>query len=109
MPDQVIGKKLKEHVKLLVKKFYNSDECSRQLPGAKDYISVGKKLLVSKRLVLCNLHELYSAFKKKHFNHNVGLSKFPSLRPKWCIVAGAAGTHAVCVCTAKVNVEYCQT
>ena len=45
MPDQVTGKKLKEHVKLLVKKFYNSDECSRQLPGAKDYVSFGKNCL----------------------------------------------------------------
>ena len=26
MPDQVTGKKLKEHVKLLVKEFHNSDE-----------------------------------------------------------------------------------
>ena len=36
IPDQVNGKKLKEHVNLLVKEFYNSDEYSRQLPGAKD-------------------------------------------------------------------------
>ena len=29
MPDQVTGKKLKGHVKLLVKEFYNSDEYSQ--------------------------------------------------------------------------------
>ena len=44
MPDQITGKKLEEHVKLLVKEFCNSDEYSQQLPGAKDYISIGEKL-----------------------------------------------------------------
>ena len=46
MPDQVNSKKLKEHVKLLVKEFYNRDEYSQQLPGAKDYVSIGKKLFL---------------------------------------------------------------
>lgn len=66
MPDQVNSKKLKEHVKLLVKEFYNRDEYSQQLPGAKDYVSIRKKLHVSKRLILCNLCERYSAFKKNN-------------------------------------------
>lgn len=66
MPDQVNSKKLKEHVKLLVKEFYNRDEYSQQLPGAKDYVSIGKKLHVSKRLILCNLCERYSTFKKNN-------------------------------------------
>ena len=105
MPDQITGKKLEEHVKLLVKEFCNSDEYSQQLPGAKDYISIGEKLHISKRLILCNLHELYSAFKKKLFDLKVGFSKFASLRPKWCIVAGAAGTYSVCICTAHQNVK----
>ena len=88
MPDQVTGKKLKE-----------------QLPGAKDYVSIGRKMNVSKRLILCNLCELYSAFKKKHFDLKVVFSKFACLRPKWCTVAGATGTHSVCVCTAHKNVK----
>ena len=67
MPDQVNGKKLKEHVKLLVKEFYKSNEYSQQLPGAKDYVGIWKKPLVSGRLILCNLREFYSAFKKKTF------------------------------------------
>ena len=87
-----------------VKEFYNSDEYSRQVPGAKDYKNIGKKLHVSKRHVLCNLHELYSAFKKK-IDLKVGFSKFASLVPKWCIVAGAVGTHSVCVCTAHQNIK----
>ena len=72
MPDQVNGKKLKEHVKLLVKEFYKSDEYSRQLPGAKDYVGIWKKPLVSRRLILCNLREFYSALKK---NKNILTSR----------------------------------
>ena len=105
MPDQVTGKKLKEHIKLLVKAFYNSDEHSRQLSGAKDYIGVGKKLHVSKRLILCNLVNFTLHLREKYFDHKVGFSKFASLRIKWCIVAGAAGTHSVCACTAHQNLK----
>ena len=46
-----------------------------------------------------------SAFKKKYFDLKVGFSKFANLRPEWCIVAGAAGTHSVCICTAHQNVK----
>ena len=31
---------------------------------------------------LCNLQELYIAFKKKHRNVNIGFSKICALRPK---------------------------
>ena len=106
MPDQVNSKKLKEHVKLLVKEFYNRDEYSQQLPGAKDYVSIGKKLHVSKRLILCNLCERYSAFKKKqHFDLKVGFSKFANLRPKWCIVAGTARIHSVKLMLSAVKLD----
>ena len=44
MPHHVTGKKLKEHVKLLVREFYNSDEYSWQSPGTKDYVSDYKKI-----------------------------------------------------------------
>lgn len=27
----------------------------------------------------------------------IGLSKYCALRPKWCVLAGASGTHLVCV------------
>ena len=70
-----------------------------------DYVRVGKKLHVSKKLILCNLLELYSAFKKKHFDLKVSFSKFASLRPKLCIVATAAETHSVCVYTAHQNAK----
>lgn len=34
-------------------------------------------------------------------DHNSGLK---GLRPKWCVLAGASGTHLVCVCTIHQNV-----
>ena len=57
----------------------------------------------TKRLVLCNLSELYAAFKEAHPNVKIGFSKFCSLRPKWCVLAGASGTHSVCVCCIHQN------
>jgi len=35
----------------------------------------------------------------------IGFSKFADLRPKHCILAGASGTHSVCVCTIHQNVK----
>ena len=52
---------------------------------------------------LCNLKELHSAFKEKHPAVKIGFSKFCSLRPKWCLIAGSSGTHSVCVCTQHQN------
>ena len=37
---------------------------------------------------LCNLQELYTAFKEKHPNVNIVFSKFCVLRLKWCVLAG---------------------
>ena len=53
---------------------------------------------------LCNLQEFYTAFKEKHPNVNIGFSKFCTLRPKWCVLAGSKMTHSVCVCSAHQNV-----
>lgn len=93
----------------LVKSHYESDECSRMLPGKKDNISIkskdGSRAYVQKRLVLSNLKELYQHFKEKHPNCKVGFSKFAELRPKQCILAGGSGTHTVCVCTYHENVK----
>ena len=35
----------------------------------------------------------------------MGFSKFAELRPKHCVLAGASGTHSVCVCTIHQNVK----
>ena len=83
--------------------FYEDEEYSRQMPGQKDYVSIGKKIHKQKRLLLCNLNELYSAFKVKYPNHKIGLSKFCALRPKWCVTVSSSGTHTVCVCTIHQN------
>ena len=37
---------------------------------------------MQKRLILCNLKELFEAFKEKHPDTKIGFSKFCSLRPK---------------------------
>jgi hypothetical protein len=43
------------------------------------------------------MKELYSHFKKSHPGVKVGFLKFASLHPRNCIMAGASGTHCVCM------------
>ena len=105
VPQPVIEKRLSEKTVNSVLEFYQNDEYSRQLPGKKDCVSIGKNVHVSKRLILCNLKELYTAFKDKHPDLKISFSKFASLRPKWCITVGPKGTHSVCVCTAHQNMK----
>ena len=69
------------------------------------HVQVGKRVHVQKRLVLSNLREVYHEFKEKFPDRKIGFSKFAELRPKHCILAGASGTHAVCVCTIHQNVK----
>ena len=75
------------------------------MPGKKDYVSIGKNIHRQKKLILCNLKELYVAFKKKNPKQQISYSKFASLRPKWCILPGAIGTHSVCVGTYHQNAK----
>ena len=83
--------------------FYEDDQFSRLLPGKKDRVSIGKKEYQQKRLILLTLKELFQQFKIQHPDIKIGFSKFCTLRPKWCVVAGSAGTHAVCVCLIHEN------
>ena len=53
---------------------------------------------------LCNFQELYTAFKEKHPNVNMGFANFWALRPKWCVQAGSKMTHSACICSAHQNV-----
>ena len=46
---------------------------------------------------------LYIQFKEKYPEIKIGFSKFCSLRPKWCIGAGATGTQSACACTHHQN------
>ena len=48
---------------------------------------------------------IYTAFKEKHHNSKIELSKFCSLRPKWYVTVSASGTHSVCVCTSNQNTK----
>ena len=87
---------------------WTSDDISRIMPGKKDFVSVkqeGKRVHVQKRLVLSNLTEVYREFKDKNPDKKVGFSKFAELRPRHCVLAGASGTHSVCVCTIHQNVK----
>ena len=68
--------------------FYDDDEYSRQLPRKKDYVSIQKGVHKQKRLVLCNLHELFVAFEERDPDVMIGFS---------------SGTHAVCVFTTHQN------
>ena len=104
VPNPRHGKTLAEDIRKVVN-FFEDDEFSRIMPGKKDYVSVGKNVHKQRRLLLCNLKELYSAFKERYPDAKVGFSKFCSLRPKWCISVGSSGTHSVCVCTSHQNAQ----
>ena len=72
------------------------------MPEKKDFLSERnadrEKVHRQKRLVLCNLKKAYHQFITEHPDVKVGFSKFAELRPKECVLAGATGTHSVCVC-----------
>jgi hypothetical protein len=48
--------------------------------------SSGEKIHKHKRLVICNIKELYLKYKNEYPNEKVGLSKFAELRSKWCVL-----------------------
>ena len=78
------------------------------MPRMKDCVSVrinDKKVLVQKRLILCNLNELYAEFQSEHEGTIIGFTKFTKLRPKHCVFAWSSGTHSVCVCVHHENVQ----
>ena len=53
---------------------------------------------------MCNFHELFVAFKKRNPDVKIGFSKFCTLCPKSCVIAGSSGTRSVCVCTTHQNI-----
>ena len=98
VPPKPNARKLSAETIALVKRFFEDDEISRQLPGMKEKIA-GKQ----KRLILGNLSEVFVEFKKAYPNTKIGKSSFASLRPKWCVWPGSSGTHSVCVCVKHQN------
>ena len=97
------GKRLAECVEEMMQLIYDDDEYSRAMPRKKDFVSIGQNIHKQKRLLLCNVKELYAEFKQKNPQMEIGLSKFCSLRPKWCVNVGASGSHNVCVCMHHQN------
>ena len=105
MPQQKRGKSLPADIVQLVQAFYQDDEYTQLMSGRKDYVSIKNNIHQQKRLIMCNLNELFRAFKEKNPTVFLGFLKFCSLRPKWCVLAGSAGTHVVCVCTIHQNIK----
>jgi len=100
------GKRFPDNTAKKIEDFYNSDENSRVMDGKKDTITVvvdGEKVKKQKRLLLFNLKELYANWKHSIVDCPVSFNKFATLRPSNCILAGASGTHSVCVCTIHQN------
>ena len=105
LPAAKKGKTLSEDGTQSVLAFYEVDEYTRLMPGKRNCVSLGKKEYRQKRLLLCNLNELHAAYKQKHPAHKIGLSKFCSLGPKWCVTVSSSGTHSVCGCTIHQNTK----
>ncbi|KAJ8664655.1 hypothetical protein QAD02_006317 [Eretmocerus hayati] len=100
------GRVLDPDVVKMIEDFYSSDDMSRIQPGKNDYVSVlinGNKVERQKRLLLCNLKECYQSFKDEYPEISVGFSRFAEARPPNVILAGASGTHTVCVCKIHQN------
>ena len=64
----------------LLPNVYEDDNFSRKVPGKKGYVSV--KECINKNIATCkslsNSQKLFTAFKEKHSNVNIGFSKFCS-------------------------------
>jgi hypothetical protein len=65
----------------------------------------GKWIHVQKRLILANLKEIFKKFKNDIPDVKIGFSKFCQLRPRFIILAGAAGIHSVCVRVQHQNIN----
>lgn len=94
------GKPMAEEVKTNIRNFYEEHAITYCLPGKKDVIKGHQK-----RIVLVNLREAYEAWKSSNPTMRAGFSTFASLRPAWCVLAGAPGTHSVCVCLYHQNLK----
>ena len=73
-------KKLKQWPKKqLVHAFYEDDEYSRQLFQEKDCVRIQKCVHKQKGLVLCNLHEVFVAFKERNPDVKIIYSNSPNM------------------------------
>lgn len=105
-PQRNKGHSLLKTTEEKIQQFYRNQDVSRELPGKKEFKSVhenGQRVPKQKRLILGNLNEIYQLFKQKYPFEKVSFSKFASLRPPECVLAGSSGTHVVCVCLIHEN------
>ena len=99
---------LEKEVVNLVFSYYELDENSRILPEKKDYVAVkvnNERVHMQKRLLLIKSKELYALFTENYSEAKCSFSKFAVLRPKHWMLAGASGTHSVCVYAIHRNVK----
>ena len=108
-PTRASRKGIADDVVSLVHGFYQDDKFTRLLPGSKDVVGVGYQIHKQKCLMLCNLKELFIEFRNIHSNIKINFSKFCSLQPKWCVLLGLSGSHAVCVCKIHQNAKLVAT
>ena len=50
-----------------------------------------------------SIKELYARFKEEHPTIQIGLAKFYSFRPRWCVTSQSSNTLNVCVCVHHQN------
>lgn len=97
-----------ETIELAIK-LYQDDEVSRACPGIRDYVrlkSDGGYEKIQRRLIMMDLRDVYDKFKEKYPNRKIGFSKFASIRPKECVLAGSThGIHRTCICLDHQNVQ----
>ena len=90
-PDPRPGRSLARKTVDIVVAFYESDSSSRMMPGKKDFVSVkGEhgRVHVQKRLVLCNLKELYQDFKQSIQLNVSDFRSLQSLDPNTALLQG---------------------
>lgn len=109
-PVKKIGSRsISENTIMKVHEFYRSDNVSRACPGIREYVTYkidGQREKVQRRLILLNLNEAFQIFKSENPGLKIGFSKFASVRPKECVLAGSThGIHTTCVCHYHQNVK----
>ena len=66
--------------------------------GSVTFREKGSKVKVEKRLLPCNIKDIYIEFKSKFPDVKNRFSTLCQLKPKWCVTVGRSGSHSVCVC-----------
>jgi hypothetical protein len=100
-PDKRLQSFSSKRINDLIVKFYNMDDISYVFPGKADYKTVvenGTRVQKQKRMVLCNLKKAHRKYLEENIHtpeNKVGFSKFCSLRPEECILAGPKGTYSI--------------